>query len=367
MYCAKCGAPLKEGTRYCGACGAPVTTTTPPKEQPEQDDTSTKDRKTPEEKETVKPTDNPEEPVSPVDQNPWNATASSSDQDGKKGLTRKIAIGALAVLLAAVLIALRVTVVPELFGSASQEAEEQTEAADEAEAESTGDDTAKLGGASRSGTSSDTTVASDVVVGSAFTDEQITAFIEAYSVAVFDETYTLPDSEDDDEDEAYCRSVVEDLLAGLSTSATARQCLADEFSDTIEDYTDFSVDELGLDADAFVDWYLEHFWYRTDSVYCFEDDGDGSVFFWTLYADFYAFDDFLASVADYLYENDISEGDTLSDEDKAAVQALYEQFLAAFDFSDCNFASVDFTYENGTWVIDEDSWEMEMAWFFWLY
>ena len=178
-----------------------------------------------------------------------------------------------------------------------------------------------------------------------------------------DEDYDY--SLEDDEDEAWCRAAVEERLDALGSDEAARQILIESFSDYVFGCCYYTPEELGLDTEGFADWYFSNFWYETDSVYCFEDDGNGSVFFYAMGADYDALGSFTDALVDYLSEAGIWGGeDALTNEQVADIQALYEDFLSSWDASDENacYCYVEFSYEDGAWVLDEDSYEAEIEW-----
>ena len=161
-----------------------------------------------------------------------------------------------------------------------------------------------------------------------------------------------------------CVNLVYSRLSTLSEDEELHAYLVEEFNDYLELYAHYGAEELGIDADAFADWYLANVWYTTDYV-----DAESSymveVEVCMMRVDYDAWWDFGDEVEAYLDEQDVSyySGQALTDAQKEHVQGLYDDFIASYDLEDEDeYVILDFEFseEDGEWVLDEDVYQSEM-------
>ncbi|MDO4427928.1 MAG: hypothetical protein Q4B91_00225 [Atopobiaceae bacterium] len=168
---------------------------------------------------------------------------------------------------------------------------------------------------------------------------------------------------DDDADEGAIELAASAALSGAlaDPESGALHDLVAEYLDekllTIEGY---SAEQLGIDADAFATWAVSQTSFSTDGGY---DWGDGTA---NAYVDIVApnvNDIFWAAnvgLSHYLMENDLlgvfsEDGASLSEDQRAAAAALFQDAVDAADAGEPLSYSLELTLEDGTWVVDAGS------------
>ena len=160
-----------------------------------------------------------------------------------------------------------------------------------------------------------------------------------------------------------CVNALYDRLSTLSEDEELRAYLVEEFNERLESEAYYDAEELGIDADAFADWYLANMWYTAYYV-----DADNYSIEINMYMMHFAYDawwDFGDEVYAYLDEQDVSyySGQALTDAQKEHIRGLYDDFIANYDVEDEDeyvILTFEFSEEDGEWVLDEDTYQSEM-------
>ena len=160
-----------------------------------------------------------------------------------------------------------------------------------------------------------------------------------------------------------CVNTLYDRLSTLSDDEELHAYLVEEFNDRLESEAHYDAEELGIDADAFADWYLANMWYITYSVSA--NDYSAEIDLYMMDVDYDDWWDFGDEVEAYLDEQDVSyySGQALTDAQKEHIQGLYDDFIANYDLEDPDEYTIltfEFSEEDGEWVLDEDTYQSEM-------
>lgn len=165
------------------------------------------------------------------------------------------------------------------------------------------------------------------------------------------------DLEERDELTACAQTAVERLDA-LSEDEELIAYVAEEFSDYLDLWAHYDAEDLGLDANAYAEWFVGNAWYRIEDAY--PSDDTMVVRVELMDCDDEAWDEFCSSVEEYLDEQGVkySLGQPLTDAQQEHVRTLYDEVIAAYDLEDESegIYLVLVFRESGTgeWVIDED-------------
>lgn len=174
----------------------------------------------------------------------------------------------------------------------------------------------------------------------------------------------------EDEDMAAVRVLMEERLSALAEDEDIQALVAEEFSSHVEKWVDYyglTVEDLGLDADAFAEWFLSQLWYDIRDIHIY--DAEASITFYVMDLDTLnsytsSTNEYLSSfgsvVSNYLYESGYSGGE-LTESQLAGVQELYEDLLENWDRGSYAYCYVTVKMETGEWIIDEDELYSELA------
>lgn len=170
-------------------------------------------------------------------------------------------------------------------------------------------------------------------------------------------------------------SLTEDEAA-LEAAASARldelkdkdgpfvQQLATELDASLADSTGYSLTDLGVDPASFAEWMLADFSYELDGAYAYDETG-------TVYADVTLRDAYEFSRAFYdEAQAAIDAGEIATSDEAAAMASIGQIFQHAMEASTdmtTSYVSIEFTKQDGSWVIDEDAWSDELDYLFGLY
>lgn len=128
--------------------------------------------------------------------------------------------------------------------------------------------------------------------------------------------------------------------------------------------TGYSMEDCGVDPKDYVRAVLEGFDYEQSLVSAsseYDDEG------------FVSYDvtmrtalDVIGTMNDKINEYTSSDeyATTTTEQDMAKMGEIIMEAASETELSDYNYLSVDINYENGQWVIDEDSWNDEIDWLF---
>lgn len=148
------------------------------------------------------------------------------------------------------------------------------------------------------------------------------------------------------------------------------QLIVEHFSNSTEDFLDFTPEELGLDPDAYAMWLLSDVSYTIDDICCFPNDSEPYA---TVYAtlsmrdanDFEAI--FFNDAIDYRYGDAFDGAETsLTDEQRAEFQRIFQEAMDEAEFTE-NTVRVVFHPEDGGWTLDEENFGYELEYPFSLY
>lgn len=161
-----------------------------------------------------------------------------------------------------------------------------------------------------------------------------------------------------------CEDAVDEHIARmLAENSMQRTEFATMLSEMYEANTEFTADELGIDARGFANWLLDNFTYEIDSCFVF-DDGTANLYFATWAPN--ATDVMLnanTDIYDYLSDEGAYDVDdyTLSSAQKERVRKMHAVAMSKTPLDSEFFASVTLELKNGIWVVDGDSIEDEVA------
>lgn len=178
-------------------------------------------------------------------------------------------------------------------------------------------------------------------------------------VAPYDSDSSSGATEEEQHIEAAAAAQLDKLKA---KDAAIVQQLAADADEALENATDYSLTDLGVDPTLFVEWMLTDFEYELDGAF---DYGDGTG---VVYADLTLRDSMAFAttfIADAQAAIDAGEMDTL---DEAGAKALLgELYRAAMDKTTAtttSYISLNMVQEGTAWQVDEDSWDSELEYLF---
>ena len=137
-----------------------------------------------------------------------------------------------------------------------------------------------------------------------------------------------------------------------------------------EDFRDFtdshSYTDIGVDPTEVARWLCSDMSYAIDSAYAFPEDGDGSVYATVVSRDYYSLlSEYAARANEFLSSE---EAATLSDEEGfARLGEIMRDCLGLPGEKSEYYVSVEFAYRDGAWEIDEEDWQEEIDYIFWLF
>ena len=142
------------------------------------------------------------------------------------------------------------------------------------------------------------------------------------------------------------------------------QQLAAELDESLADSSGYSLTDLGVDPVSFAEWMLADFDYELDGAYGYSDTG-------TVYADVTLRDAYEFSRAFYNETQAAVDAGEIATSDEAAAMAsvgqIFQRVMDASTDMTTSYVSIEFTKQDGTWVIDEDAWSDELDYLFGLY
>ncbi len=129
--------------------------------------------------------------------------------------------------------------------------------------------------------------------------------------------------------------------------------------------TGFTMAECGLDPEEYARQMLEGFDYQVSGVVT-SDDGTGFVAADVTVRDIFdVLDEFGSAVDSYTRSSEFEAAS--AQEAKNKLGALMLESIKTADFEEGAYLSLDIVNKNGTWVIDPDSWNFEIDYFFNVY
>ena len=159
--------------------------------------------------------------------------------------------------------------------------------------------------------------------------------------------------------ETVCRRTVTNRLDALSEDEDLHDYVASEFSEYLGGVP-YDADDLGIDVDAFIDSFISSLWYEVTFVSTTDDSVEVKVMIKSVDEDVWG--DFNDAVDDYLDEQGVEfyRSEPLTDAQKEHIRAMYEEVVASYDQegrSSAKYMTIELTEVDGSWTIDEDSYQ----------
>lgn len=166
-------------------------------------------------------------------------------------------------------------------------------------------------------------------------------------------------------DEAYVEDLVSERFDAL---ANGDEALMNEIATMADagflEATDLTMSECGIEPLGYADAITDGLSYEVGIAILDEDEGTGWV---GVYVDCKDIFGILAIYSEKLDEFEASgEASSMTEQQvKEKIGDLFAEVVNEAEVVDeCNYAIIDVVYENGEWVIDEDSWEFELDYMF---
>lgn len=134
------------------------------------------------------------------------------------------------------------------------------------------------------------------------------------------------------------------------------QRVADVLDESMYEWYGFTHADLGLDATETARWALEGGSYSLSSVFAFDDDKEGSAYADVTVRDTSALDNTLWEAVSSV-ESDTLEELRNNPADLEIVASAYRDALESTPEMDDRFIDLQFTLEDGEWVLDEEYWD----------
>ena len=159
--------------------------------------------------------------------------------------------------------------------------------------------------------------------------------------------------------ETVCSRTVTNRLDALSEDEDLHDYVASEFSEYLGGVP-YDADDLGIDVDAFIDSFISSLWYEVTFVSTTDDSVEVKVMIKSVDEDVWG--DFNDAVDDYLDEQGVEfyRSEPLTDAQKEHIRAMYEEVVASYDQegrSSAKYMTIELTEVDGSWTIDEDSYQ----------
>ena len=145
------------------------------------------------------------------------------------------------------------------------------------------------------------------------------------------------------------------------------QPIVEDLDKGFEETTGFTHADLGVSGEALAAWLLTDFEYSYDGVYVDEEEGTATMYIDVTMRDSYAFsNNYYDAVSDF---TESSEFDAMSQSEALArLGELYNRAMEDTTETTSYYAAIDFVQNaDGTWVVDEESWNDEMHYMFDVY
>lgn len=173
--------------------------------------------------------------------------------------------------------------------------------------------------------------------------------------------------DDFSEEEKAAAQPVDDAMQQIKNQDQAiLDTLATAYNDDFKDSYDYTLSDFGVDPQALAKWGTTDFTYSFDDSIVFSD-GTASVYVDVQSRDYY---EMLFRFSDLVndYQNSDEYQTTTEAEDLAKFGELLQQAMDETTETTTGYVGLDLTQQaDGTWVIDEDSWEDEFEYIFGLY
>lgn len=134
------------------------------------------------------------------------------------------------------------------------------------------------------------------------------------------------------------------------------QRVAAVLDESMYEWYGFTHADLGLDATETARWALEGGSYSLSSVFAFDDDKEGSAYADVTVRDTSALDNTLWEAVSSV-ESDTLEELRNNPDDLEVVKSAYRDTLESTPEMDDRFIDLQFTLQDGEWVLDEEYWD----------
>lgn len=139
--------------------------------------------------------------------------------------------------------------------------------------------------------------------------------------------------------------------------------VGDIVNEGFENQTGETLETCGVDPEGYARIMLENFSYTIDDVYVYESIDEATVYATVNCRDVFE----LIDNYNYMLEAYVNSEDYQYTTYEEGCQRMGMIFIEAAESAGMNGGyqmTIDLTYENGSWVIDEDQWESELDWLF---
>lgn len=139
--------------------------------------------------------------------------------------------------------------------------------------------------------------------------------------------------------------------------------VGDIVNEGFENQTDETLETCGVDPEEYARIMLEDFSYTIDDVYVYESIDEATVYATVTCRDVFE----LIDNYNYMLEAYVNSEDYQYTSYEEDCQRMGMIFIEAAESAGMNGGyqmTIDLTYENGSWVVDEDQWESELDWLF---
>ena len=175
----------------------------------------------------------------------------------------------------------------------------------------------------------------------------------------------------DDSDDQAIASMATARMDNLSQDPDALKLAAQGLDNKLKSYLGYSAEELGIDADAYAEWFFSKLSYQVNYAYDY-DDGTGIVAFditspivYQLTGDLYD------KSSDYLMENELygsfdgTDASPLTEEQQDRMRGFFAEVLTDAELEDSGILSFAVSKDaDGTWHIDEDEFQENLDYLF---
>ena len=179
---------------------------------------------------------------------------------------------------------------------------------------------------------------------------------------------TYPADEFTPEQQAIVDLITERLDELCAMNDDQLAALGAEMDETFAELTsgDLTFADIGVDPTEVARWAATDMTYELDYLYLNEDDGTGYVSAYVHTRDYgQLLTDFFNELADRSESGGID--DLTSDAGRAVAGQIFASRISSPASTYENFILVDISELGGTWAIDEDSWQNELEYIFWLF
>lgn len=139
--------------------------------------------------------------------------------------------------------------------------------------------------------------------------------------------------------------------------------VGDIVNEGFESQTGETLETCGVDPEEYARIMLEDFSYTIDDVYVYESIDEATVYATVNCRDIFE----LIDNYNYMLEAYVNSEDyqyTTYEEDCQRMGMIFIEAAESAGMNGGYQMTIDLTYENGSWVIDEDQWESELDWLF---